>query len=315
MAQFFDSFPVIQYNPPGANTQAGSNGYIVRNITKSVKLNPSVIGNTTFMTEVAITQGQRSDQVAATVYNNSYQDWLLWMSNQQINPWDWYQDAYQFIDYVNTKYSDYVLAQEKVSFYTNNWYNHKSLMTVSGFEALDPTLTKFFQPLYDETSQFIRGYVRTPVDWRINTNHIISFQFVNTVSMPAFYSNNEIVNVTWDSLGNNFSGQIQFYSNTQMNIFHVSGNYTLGTGNTEVINAAAFQVYGTESNVTFTISNQDDVLSIAQFDNIFPLEDVYYDPVTLFDDENNKNEALRTINAVSNVYSTSIISSISKAFK
>lgn len=312
MAQFFSFFPLTQYSPTG--TSAGSNGFVVVDITKSVKLDPSILANSSFVTQIAVQNDQRSDQLSNTFYNDPYKDWLLWMSNQKINPWEWYLDNYAFYSYIQSKYSDYVLAQEKISFYTNNWYNNKETFTPSFYETLDPILTKFYQPLYDVTGNFIQGYVRTPVDWRINTNHIITFDFSNTVTMPSFFTNNEIVNLTWDNLGNTMTGQINFYSNTQISIFNVSGNYSLGTGNTQVINAAVFQVHGTESNVTFQISNTNQVLSISQYDNISPLEDVYYDPVTIFDDENNKNESFRTINAIANVYTGSIINSISKAF-
>ena len=312
MSNFFSKFPYLQYNPNG--TPAGSNGYVVTDITKSVNIDPAVLSNSAFITQINVLNGERSDQIANSFYDNPYFDWLLWLSNQQINPWNWYLDNYSFYSYLQAKYSDYALAQEKISFYTNNWYNNRQIYTETFFESLDPSLTKFYQPLYDVTGNFIQGYVRTPIDWRINTNHIISFKFANTVTMSDFFSNNEIVNLTWDSLGNTMTGQIQFYSNTGMNIFHVSGNYSLGTGNTSVINVDSFSIYGTESNVTFQISNTAQVLSISQFDNISPLEDVYYDPVTLFDEENNKNESYRTINAIANVYTTSIVNSLSKAF-
>ena len=314
---FFSNFPLINYALPGTLQSGTSNGSLVVDITKSVKLDPSLLSNVYFFSSTDIEGGERADQLSQNLYSTPFLDWTIWMSNQQIDPNDWYMDTETFDNYVNQKYGDIVLAQQRVLYYINNWYSGSNL-TVSGFEALDPTLTKFYQPQVAQDGITILHYSRTPVDWLINTNHMLQFIFqtANTVFSNTFIDN-EICTVTWDSLGNTVNGQfvslVPANSTTQIfTIQHLIGNYDWWqTGTT---NALAFQIQGSESNSLITISSNSGLANVSQYDAIGPLEDVYYDPVTQFDYENIRNENNKYIQTLNPGYVPLVVKELENAF-
>lgn len=268
----FLNFPIINYN-----------GQTAIDITQSLKMVSNLVSNTAVLTPYTLNQSIRSDQLAAQVYADPYLEWLIFMANDQIDGFDWHMDQNQFYSYLNKKYGDWVLTQQTISYWINNWYTGDGL-TVSAFDALDPSLVKYYEPTFDAGYRVL-GYTRRQVDWTITTNHLVQMAFANTVTFPTFV-NNEVVTVTWTN-NNAANGQVCYQSNSQnvLNIQHVSGDYNFAN----TIDPAVFSVVGSQSNVTLTISNSNDV-STQIYDTVSALEDVYYSPVTVFDDENIKNE-------------------------
>lgn len=266
---FFAHFPLITYN-----------GQAVVNITERAVIANTTLLNPNLFYPIAIKAGQRSDQLSRQVYTDPYQEWLIFMSNQIIDPYNqWYMDSSQFSDFITQKYGSIPLAQQTIMYYTNNWYNGSNI-SVSTFDSLDATLTKYYQPFFDGFGIII-GYYRTPLDWTISTNHLVSFNFTNNI--PAFI-NNEIVTITYTA-NNIGSGQVASFSNNNLNIQHVSGYY-LPNGS---INAVSFSILGSQSNALITISTANS-MTINSYDSVTAEEDIFYDPVTQWNYEDNKNE-------------------------
>jgi len=293
MQTFFSNFPTIQYN-----------GSTVRNITESVAITPDALVNPFTFDTYKISEGIRSDQTARNEYGDPYLEWLLFLSNQEVDPYQWYMDSDQFQDFVNQKYGDWLLAQTKVKYYTNNWYDDTSTITVSDYDSLNPILTKYYQPIYDAGLNII-GYNRTQSNWQVNTNHLVQLNF--NITVPLF-TIDEIINIQWDHnvVGN---GQVAFTSNNALYFQHVIGNYL---PNNNVINTSAFSVYGQESNNTITITNTNQI-SVSYVDTLNALEDVYYSPITYYDYENIINEGNKEIVMLGNNYVSQIITDIKNA--
>jgi len=293
MEQFFKRFPIINYN-----------NIPVVDISKTVIVQDNVLNNPYLFSEISLAEGIRSDQLAEQVYNDPYFEWLIFLSNQIIDPYDeWYMDTDQFNDFMAQKYGDNFLAVQKIKYYTNNWYNGEPL-TPSAFDALTPNLTKYFEPVYDGSNDVIQ-YVRTQVDWEISTNHMISFNY-NGVPVPNTFIDDEICSITYvtntgNSVGN---GQICFVSNTQLNLQHLSGGYVVPNEFNSTV------IYGTQSNTTMTANSANQIINIV--DSLSPDEDVFYDPVTYFDYENEKNEQKKIINILSNNYSSQVATQFNK---
>jgi hypothetical protein len=295
MSTFFSKFPVIQYQ-----------GSSVVNITKAITLDVNAYDNPFSFNTYQIDASQRSDLVAEDVYNDPYMEWLIFLSNNKNDPYDWYMNQEQFLDFVNQKYGDYIVAQNKVKYYLNNWYNSNDIDPAT-FLSLEPVLTKYYQPNYDASGNEI-SYSRIPIDWIVNTNHLVQFASP-TIQFPIF-NIDEIVTIQYDTniIG---SGQVAFSSDEYLYVQHVNGNY-LPVNNS--INAAEFYISGQESNSIITIVGFDEI-QINVVDTIDPLEDVYYDTVSYYDYENQINENNKTLVFLNSGYAGQVEDDIASVLK
>ena len=304
---FFSNFPKIIYN----NT-------IAVDITKNISMVANLVSNTEILTSFVMNEPMRSDQLARQQYDDPTMEWLVWLSNGITNPYDWYMTQGQFNDYLNKKYGDSVLCQQQIKYYINNWYNGTPL-TPSGYDALPPELIKYYEPVYNGSEIPVR-YDRRKVDWIITTNHVVQFNVLPTVFVPTFL-NDEIVTITY-SPGVTASGQICYSGLTGINIQHVSGNYTIGASNASNnsitysgdINPLTFSIVGSQSGATLSITNTNQI-SILVYDTLLPDEYVYYDPVTIYDDENIKNEGRKYMYYLPQKYQSQAIRELGTVLK
>lgn len=303
MDTFFSNFPIISYN--GANTV---------DITRNVSIAANSYNNAYLFSDYTIEGGIRSDQLANKIYGDPYEEWLIFLSNQIIDPYKWHMNSDEFYDYVNQKYGDWYLAQQKVKYYLCNWYDNPVQLNPGDYEALiaaSPNLSKYWQPFYGEYNQIL-GYNRTQVDWVIDTNHIVQINF--NIPVPQF-TLDEIVNIEYD-VGISGNGQVCFTTNNALYFQHVRGNYfpsNYVNSTSFSVNAASFNIFGQESNNTITIANANNIASIILIDtfssgviNLQSEEYTYYEPITYFDDENIKNENNKTIVYLNSSYVSSV---------
>ena len=285
---YFSKFPAVVY----ANT-------IAVNLTERVAVTSSVPTNLFAYYTYDISYGQRADEIADDYYNDQFMDWLLYLSNGVIDPYyQWYLTSDKFNTYLQAKYKTTIsILQNKISFYRNNWYNDNRI-SVSEYSALPSSHHRYYQPLRNNDTGEILSYARTPADWTINTNALVS------VSCAAnTFSNNEIVYIQFDNshIGR---GQVSFANNTTLVLQHVSG--TLYTNSSVSITGNSY-VFGTESrsNVAFTATT-----SVA---NTITLgEEIYWEPVTIYDAENEKNESRKSIKVLDNGISGALSSRLTE---
>jgi hypothetical protein len=273
---YFRKFPGVAY----ANTFAVD--LTVRAaITSSVPTNPFIYYS------YDISSGQRADEIADDYYNDQYMDWILYLSNGIIDPYyQWYLPSDKFNSYLTSKYGNQISnLQNKISLYRNNWYNGGRI-SVSDYNALPSNHHRYYQPFINNDTGELLSYVRTPADWTINTNGLTSV----TCSANSF-TNNEVVYVHFDNshIGR---GQVSYSNNSTLILQHISG--TLYTNGSVSITGNSY-VFGTESgsNVAFTATK-----SIAN--NIVVGEEIYWEPVTIYDLENEKNESRKSIRVLDN---------------
>ncbi len=249
-------------------------------ITNSTLLNPFIFYPST------ITNNKRSDQLARDFFDDPYQEWVLFLTNNIIDPYEqWYMNTDEFNDFMIQKYGSIPYSQQHIKYYTNNWYNNLTPITVSAYDALSTVELKYYNPNYDVFGMII-SYSRVQEDWTLNTNHLVSFVF--DVQIPAFV-NNEIVTINYGNTSG--SGQVSLCANNILNIQHVSGYY-LPNG---TVNVASFSITGTQSNSVAQAANS---VIINSYDSVTADEDSYYDPVYIYDYEFNKNESNKVINVM-----------------
>jgi hypothetical protein len=222
--------------------------------------------------------------------------WLLYLSNRVVDPYyDWYIDEATFKDFIVKKYGSLEKSTSKIKYFRNNWYLNSDSITSSSYEALDPSLQKFYEPvpingvIVPNPSQ----YTRKQEDWTLETNAIVSYS-----ANSSGFSNDEVVTVSFSpsQIG---SGQVKFANSTTLILHQMQGIYANGT-----ISGSSY-LYGRESqaNVVFT-----SVTTLAN--NIPSIESSYWSPVTYYDYENEINERNKSILVLQKRYSTKAASQL-----
>jgi len=272
MEKYFEKFPLTFY----ANNR-------VIDITKRVKLLDRVSSNPFAFYPYDIGNGERADNFSSRYYDDSYLSWLVYLSNDIVDPYyEWYLQPNEFNQYIEKKYGSLETSNQKIKFYRNNWENQEPI-SPSLYNALTDENKAFWEPIYSSSS-FVKEYKRKEQDWVYNTNKIVSY----TVSGGSFVYE-EVCDIIFDSaiVG---KGQVEQYSNNTLYLKHVSGSFVSNSSVT--INANSY-IYGKESgaNVAFTTS--------TIVENIIPQElEVYFTAVTNYEYEVEKNEFNRTIRVI-----------------
>jgi hypothetical protein len=261
--RYFDKFPTITYS----NTE-------VVDITRRVAVLDRVISNPYIYFPYEIAEEERADQFSERYYEDSYQSWLVYMSNKITDPYyEWYLTETEFIEFLNKKYGDYYVAQEKIKYYTND-YETSDQITPGGFSALTPCMQRYWEPVFGVGSNII-AYKRREITWDVSTNKIISYGVSNTS-----FIKDELVTIVFgvDDTGR---GQVVNAANNLVYVQHVSGSFFPDINTTITANS---YIYGQESSVNTVFTS-----ATALANNISEEELVYWKPVTYYEYEYNKN--------------------------
>jgi hypothetical protein len=271
---YFDKFNIISY----------SNNAVV-DITERVVIANNLIRNPYVYYPQDIRNGIRPDQLAFSAYNDPYTSWMIYISNQIVDPYyEWYLNDSEFTNYIKSKYGSLAAATNKVMYYRNNWVDQPSI-SVTTYNSLTPNQQIYWQPKYGVNSVII-NYFRKQKDWTSSTNFTINL-FVEAAANS--YVNNEIV-----TLSSGANAQVVLSTNGTLTIQHVNG--TVGTG----------YVYGTESGTNSVVT---EVTYIA---NNIPSDVIsYWEPVYYYDYEVEKNEGNKFVN----VLNPSFVNDLNKSVK
>jgi hypothetical protein len=274
--RYFEKFPLINYN-----------GQVVRDITRKVILIDPTKNNSLF-SRYEVKSGERPDLISGIYYNDPYMDWLLYMSNQVIDPYyDWYMDSFTFASYIDKKYGSYELAISKIKYFRNNWRQYLDPITVDEFDNLLPEEKDYFEPLY--TPSYISttpiNYRRKRLDTYLDTNSIVKFGVAN----GNVFSSNELVKVSYNS-NTTGRGQVMFTNSSCVIMKNITSNEVVKTS----VPANSF-LYSSETTANTTVSS-----SVFLANNIPNNQVSYWSPVTYYDYENELNENNKNIKAVAN---------------
>ncbi len=283
--KYFEKFPIITYSNNS-----------VRDITARTVVLNSVYNNPVLYYTYNIVPGERPDNIADRYYKDEYAGWVLHLINNVTDPYyEWYMDQETFKDFLGKKYGSYINAISKVKYYRNNWYSYQDPITEAQYNAIDPSLKKFFEPIYtdDYYSTTPIGYKRKREDWIKSTNQIVSYN-----ANGASFIFDEVVDVYQDTakIG---SGQVCSKANTFLTIQHTSGIVTANTLGT-------YTIRGRESEAN-SVYNVATLLT----NNIPSVELNYWEPVYYYDYENEINEKNKTIRVLKSNY----VGQISKDLK
>jgi hypothetical protein len=289
--KYFSKFPKIQY----------SNNIVV-DITRRVTLTNKFGNNPYSFYPYDITDEERPDQFSNRYYNDQYQSWLLYITNQITDPYyGWYLTQTQFDEFIEKKYGSIYTAQQKIKYYKNNWENVENI-SVAEYNALTDARKYYWDPVYADGYN-ISSYKRKNFDFTTTTNKVICYSVSNTS-----FALDEICKVVYDSNYVGY-GQVAASANNKLYLQHVSGTYYSNV-------TGICYIYGTESKVNTVFTSVNSVSnSTGSTDNISEDELIYWTPVTYYDYEYNKNEYNKSIKVMDSKYAQQASDNLKNLFK
>ena len=159
---YFNKIPTIIYN-----------GQAAKNILARANLSPQTRANKTAFYPYTMSDTDRIDTLSYHYYDNPGYTWLIWMTNNAIDPY--YATALtenDLFNYIADKYGSLEKAMRKIAFYRNT-LDKESRITISQYETIPYNYRKYYEPVLD-VNAIVSGYRRkTDLDVT-NTNAIIT---------------------------------------------------------------------------------------------------------------------------------------------
>lgn len=278
---FFSKYPLVEYG----NKQ-------VKNISRRVVLDDTLSRIPTLFYPYELKDNIRSDQLAYYYYGDPHMDWMVFMTNGIIDPYyGWYLYDNEFSEFLKGKYGSEENAIRKVLHYRLNWAsitNLSSEIDVSYYNNnLPNVLKKYYIPQYGYKSKVI-SYKRREEDWTVSTNLIYKLyitytdEFEKELPCKIVY-NNELISTC----------EIVSVEDDFVIVKHCEGDFF---DNNEFLDGC----YLTNYDQTFSGQiTQSTLISRA-----IPAEEfVYWERVTAYDYENEKNESHKHLRMLDNKYS------------
>lgn len=260
---YFSKFPLVNY----------SNNSVI-DITQRSKIIDTLSNNPYIFYTYIIENNERSDQLANLFYKDPYQNWLLFLSNQILDPYyGWYLSEQQFYDNIIKKYVTLDRANQLVMNYRVNWFKDQTKLSVGQFNILGIEEKKYWEINNDGV------YIRKKLDWDINTNMVLRYW----TSTPITANKDDLITVKIQpsSIGTSSIVKSTIYQDKSYVIVqHVSGDAF--EHDTITLNSNSYIIYD-GVNVPIT---KIDVINT----NIQASEYKYWEPVTAFTMELEKNE-------------------------
>jgi len=260
MSKYFDKFPLVNYNGVLAK-----NLMVKADFTEVAKRD--IYSNFDYVLEEGMT---RPDMISNAYYNSPYYDWLIYLSNNIVDPYHGYYKSEADAEImIASKYGSASDARATTLFYRNDWSWDDSTITEDIYDSLSIQLKKYWKPVLNIYNQ-VTGYERAQEDWVVSTNKIVELS---------------VGDVTGYTVGDNISqgGYATIASidkaNNKIIIKHVEGEFTVGAFN------------GTTITKVQTLSQ---VISDEEI--------AFWSPVNAYDYEMEQNSLKKYINLIKSSY-------------
>lgn len=265
MYNFLGRFPTISYK-----------GQSVNNILIKIVIDRITKKYSTVYYPYVIREGERPDIIAADYYGDARYAWLVYLSNNIVDPYyEWPMTTTEFASFINKKYGGIDVASQEIAFWRNKWYGDDSIITPAYYASLPSYAKKYWTPS-DEYSNTPTAYIRKPQDLVVETNKVVSLAVSNS---SIFSLNQNIYQYTAGNLTG--SGFVLENSDNTLVVKDVIG--TIGSGT----------VYNTANTISTTVSSSTTVVT-----NISADELSYWEYVTKYDYEDELNESRKHIQII-----------------
>ena len=276
MAEYFDLFPLTTYNDS-----------LAHNILVRAKFKDLVKKQNFVFLPYTITEGERADQVSYKYYEDSAFQWLVYLSNDIIDPISqWPMDQGTLDRFIAGKYGSTSIAKETVVKYRVAWYEDDRTITSSTYNAFTPNIKKYWDPVVGGSNTKIVGYKRKQVDWENNTNKIIRTTVANGA---AFSVGDKLQQMNGIVVGG--SGVVEFANTTHVTLKHITGDITANSSLTL-----------TDGTTNTTVSS-----IISTNYSIPALEASYWQPVYAYDNETEINNRKKEIKLIDKAFTFNVV--------
>lgn len=262
MSRYFSRFPLVDYNGTPAKN-------ILARVDFTDQTKKDIYANFDYVLQEGST---RPDILSFNYYNSTQYDWLIYMTNNIVDPYhDYYKSQADFKNYIVGKYGTAEIARANILFYRNDWAPDESLITESVYNSLSIIVKKYWKPKINTTNQVI-GYERVKEDWIVSTNRIV--QLTVTADISGFSVGDTITQSSVDASGTLVSKDD---AAGILIVQHVDGAYTVSTA--------------------------DGITSVIILkENINTLEASFWTPVYAYEYEEEQNELKKYISLIKSDY-------------
>lgn len=270
LENYFVKFPIIKYNNTVTRDITERVALINRKKTPAGSIYPIELGDQT-----------RSDIAAWKIYNDPTLDWMLYLSNNILDPYyEWHLSDDDFIAFIKTKYGSIELSKEKVAYYRLIWPEENSHIPVGYYNSLPEVYKKYFDIVLGAKNKIIAYTRKTDQDWIMNTNKILRWDVTMDTANTSF-SRDDIIEVM--QFGNVIGkAEVITANDSILVVQHVQDN-----SSPNLIRSFS------DHNLTGTITDTDTIT-----ENITEIEAAYWEPLFYYDLEVELNEQRRYIDIV-----------------
>lgn len=269
MDNFFKYYPLVQYGNTVSNT-------VAVNILAKIAFQKSIQKNYEVFHPYTIKEGDRADTIAYLYYGDSGYDWLVYYSNNIVDPYyDWYMDSDTLNRFISTKYQSLTNARRKTKFFRSNYVSDDSMISPAAYDALSANQKRFWAPVTGINNNIIR-YERKKEDIVFQTNKTqqLNISLVGNTSFTVdeyVFQQNAGVTVG--------SATVNFANSTVCIVSNVLGTLSV-----------SYNLKGGDSAANATVSSVN-TLSTSISSDI----QSYFESVSYFDYENEYNEQKKNI--------------------
>ena len=258
MGRYFSKFQTIPYA-----------GAFALNLLSRTQFTKETRANKTIFYPYRLKEDDgRIDVLAHKYYKDAFLDWLVFMTNQAIDPYyDLGVPHEQLEDMITVKYGSITNAQSNVAFWRNDWSADDSLISTSAYDALATGLKKYWKEVVDYSGAII-GYERKQEDWVVDTNKYVTFTYTGDTPSLNDIIVQEAINTS----------HVSFVNSTTCTVKHVVGTLTA--------NSATFNNTGNTLTITEVLNTSFSIPAN---------ESLYWSPVSSYDYEVELNQLKRNI--------------------
>lgn len=256
---FFDKLPTITYN-----------NMLCKNLLARAVISTKVREQKEAFYPYVMDGNDRMDIVSNDYYNTPGYTWLIWMTNNIIDPYFGTPlSEFDLTQHIIKKYGSQEAANRKIKCYRSNWYDNVSeTLTPDAYNGLSSNLKKYYEPVLDVYMN-LNHYHRKREDLIVNTNRIVGITISNPVG--SFIEGEEI-----QTDGTNY-GFVTYSTETTVTAQHITGTFT-GT------------ITGQESGATATVDNVETLTETIAYVDVD-----YWAPVSFYEFEIELNEMRKSI--------------------
>lgn len=261
------------------------NDSAVTNVVTSIRFKEIDSKHSLIYYPYTIQEGERPDVIAANYYGDERYSWLVYLSNNIVDPYyQWPLSVSEFNDFIVKKYGSIAAAQARTAFYRNNWYTDENVLSPVSYNGLPSDIKKYWSPIIGYNGNAV-SYERKKEDTVVETNRTMS---VELNSVTGLSEGDLVYQRTSGTLTG--AATIGAVKDSAIIIKHITGDFSTTGGS-----------IGTLTNESNTVSK-----SVTGTTNIYygiPLAEVaYWEPVSFYEYENESNEAKKNINLVDRQY-------------